>query len=219
MIRKWIFLLLLVGNAVVFGAIQLGGEGGGESALGHEALRADRIKLLGIHRTVPPAATAQAGAKASQSAAVCLEWGSFGGSDVARAREALAALQLGARVSERNVEGGRFWVYIPPIQSPQLAQKKLSELAGLGVRDYQLVQDAGKWKSAISLGVFSSEEVANKRLAELRSKGVKSAIAAAREAETRVSFVLRNADDAAMAQLVALKQDYPGSEVQAVECK
>jgi len=221
MLRKWIFLLLLVVNAVVFGAMQLGGERGGESALGHEALHADRVKLLGIHRTALPAASAQAAAKPvqGQSGAVCLEWGSFAGGDVARAREALAALHFGEKVSERNVEGGRFWVYIPPVQSPQLAQKKLSELAALGVQDYQLVQDAGKWKYAISLGVFSSEEAGNRRLAEVRAQGVKSAIVAAREAESRVNFLVRNAEDAAMAQLVALKQDFPGSEVQAVECK
>jgi len=221
MIRKWIFLTLLVANAVFFGAMQLGGERGGEPAQGHEALHADRVKLLGIHRTASPGASVQAAAKPAQGqgSAVCLEWGSISGSDVARAREALAALHLGEKVSERNVEGGRFWVYIPPMQSPQLAQKKLKELNTLGVQDFQLVQDAGKWKSAISLGIFSTEEAANRRLTGLRAKGVKSAIVAAREAETRVSFVVRNVEDATMAQLVALKQDYPGSEVQAVECK
>jgi hypothetical protein len=221
MMRKWIFFVLLAANAVFFGAMQLGAERGGESAMGHEALRADRVKLLGIHRTAPPTANAQAEATPAQgrSSAVCLEWGSFAGADVARAREALAALQLGEKVSERNVEGGRFWVYIPPTQSLQSAQKKASELDALGVQDYRLLQDDGKWKYALSLGVFSSEEAANRRLAELRAKGVKSAIVAAREAESRVSFLVRNAEDAIMAKLVTLKQAYPGSEVQAVECK
>jgi len=219
---KWGVLVLLLANVGLFGAMQLGGEGG-EAGPAREALNGDKIRLLGIHQPTSAATRSQGGetqpGAVGKTQAVCLEWGSFAAGDATRVRQALAALSLGERLSEAAVETGGFWVYIPPIESQPLAQKKLNELKALGVRDYQLMQDAGKWQYAISLGVFSTEEAAAKRLADLRAAGVKSAKSAPREAESRVSFVVRNADDAVMAKLVELKQDFPGSDVQAVECK
>lgn len=220
---RWVVLVLLLANLALFGVMQLGGEGG-EAGPAREALHADKIRLLGIHQAPSAAKTSLADGKnqpgvLAKTQAVCLEWGRFAASDVPRVRQALAALSLGERLSERATETGAFWVYIPPIESRPLAQKKLSELKALGVQDYQFMQEAGKWQYAISLGVFSTEEAASKRLAELRAAGVKSARSAAREKDSRVTFAVRNADDAVMAKLVALKQDFPGSDVQAVECK
>lgn len=209
-------VVLLLANVALFGAIQLHGAGG-EPGPAREALHAEKIRLLGIHKPVADATTPQGAGKDRTVEAVCLEWGSFVAADVARVRQALVALSLGERLSERPIASGGFWVYIPPMETQQQAQKKLSELKARAVQDYQLMQDAGKWQYAISLGVFSTEEAAAKRLAELRAAGVKSARLDPRDA--RVSFVVRNADDALMAKLVTLKQEFPGSDVQAVECK
>jgi hypothetical protein len=220
---KWIVVVLALANIALFGALQLGSEGG-EAGPAREALHADKIRLLGIHQAASAATRSQGDGKGQPGAvartqAVCLEWGSFVAGDLARVRQALGALSLGERLSERGIETGGFRVYIPPVASQPLAQKKLNELKTLGVQDYQFMQDAGKWQYAISLGVFPTGEAAAKRLAELRAAGVKSAKSAPREEESRVSFVVRNADDAVMAKLVALKQGFPGSDVQAVECK
>lgn len=220
---KWAVVVLLLANVALFGAIQLQGAGG-EPGPAREALNGDKIKLLGIHKPVSDVTTPQGNGKdqtvaVANTQAVCLEWGRFVAADVARVRQALAALSFGERLSERPIASGGFWVYIPPMETQQQAQKKLNELKALAVQDYQLMQDAGKWQYAISLGVFSTEEAGAKRLAELRAAGVKSARLAPRDPDARVSFVVRNADDALMAKLVMLKQDFPGSDVQAVECK
>lgn len=84
------------------------------------------------------------------------------------------------------VSGGSWWVFIPPLPSKADADKKAAELKGFGVSDFFVIQDSGPNRWAISLGVFSAENGANGRLAELKSKGVKSARTGARNGKDAV---------------------------------
>ena len=83
-----------------------------------------------------------------------------------------------------------------------------------GVEDFFVIQDEGKWHYAISLGVFSSQDGANKHLDALRAKGVRTAQAALRDSATQKVFLqIRDGGDAAVARVNELKSSYPGTEV------
>ena len=72
-------------------------------------------------------------------------------------------------------EGHDWWVFIPPQPDKAEADKKAAQLKALGVTDYFVVQEAGPNRYAISLGVFSSGNGAQERLAEVVQLGVRSA--------------------------------------------
>lgn len=109
---------------------------------------------------------------------VCMVWGSLSGKDADRLGLLLQEKFSEFKQSRHPVvsEGGSWWVYIPALPNKAEADKKAGQLKALGVTDYFVVQDAGPNRFAISLGIFSAESGANERLAELKGKGVRSAI-------------------------------------------
>ena len=83
--------------------------------------------------------------------------------------------------------------------------------------DYFVVPDDPKWRNAISLGVFKTEEAAKARLDALRAKGVKSASVGARDVQPgKTYFQVREANATVTAKLNELKQGFAGTEVR--EC-
>jgi hypothetical protein len=140
----------------------------------------------------------------------CLEWGSFSPADAARAAERLDPLELGARLAQyRGEETASWWVHMPPQGSRANALKKAGELKQLGVADYFIVQEAGRLRWAISLGVFTTESAAQSHLAALRDKGVRSAVIGQRETRVpKVWFQLREVDAGLRARLDALAQEF-----------
>lgn len=152
---------------------------------------------------------------AKAEVAACLEWGSFTTATAPRAEQALEPLALGARLSSRRgEETARWWVFIPPKEGRAGAQKAVSELKSLGVDDYFVMQEEGKMRWAISLGVFGTEAAANGRLDAIRAQGVRGALAAARETQvSKVSFQVRGVDAALRARLNELAHEFPGSEL------
>ena len=110
--------------------------------------------------------------------------------DTARAEKALEPLALGARLAQRRIEEtAGWWVYIAPQGNRQTAAKKALELKNIGIEDYFVVLEEGRWRWAISLGVFKSEEAANSRLAMLRAKGVRTALLGQRDTQVQKSAV------------------------------
>lgn len=174
--------------------------------------------------SAPSAATASAPVAAEppsqSSGATCEEWGEFSGSDLVRAQQALAALKLGDRLGQRNVEHNHgYWVYIPPLKNRTEVEKKISQLKERGVKDYFVVQEEGKWLNAISLGVFKTEEAAQKFLAALRVKGVRSAKVGERLSKLKfVVFTMKSLDDGTAARISALQKEFPGSEIKVSAC-
>ena len=88
------------------------------------------------------------------------------------ARLAAQAGEASLAVSQRS-EGG-WWVFMPPQADKKGAEKKAGELQRLGVAEFFVVNE-GPQKFAISLGIFSREEAAQRRLEQLRGQGVRSA--------------------------------------------
>lgn len=62
-----------------------------------------------------------------------------------------------------------FWVYLEPASDAD-ARKRIADLQQRGVQDYMLIRRGGL-RNAISLGLFSSQDSVNRRLAELSEQG------------------------------------------------
>ena len=113
----------------------------------------------------------------------------------------------------------RSWVYMPPLKTKAEIDRKVGELKTFGVTEFFVVQDAGQWKNAISLGIFRTEEAAQGYLAKVKERGVRSAIAARRENFLKqVAFHVREPTPATVAKLTELQKEFPGTEMKAGTC-
>jgi hypothetical protein len=179
----------------------------------------ERKELTGLATAKPKPAPAPVAATtpapAAAAGASCVEWGGFAVAEAPKAEQALAPLALGAGLSQRrSEETAGWWVFIPPQANRVAALKKTVELKSLGIDDYFVLQDEGKMRWAVSLGVFSSEEAARSRLAALRAKGVRSAQTGEREAQvSKIWFQLRAPEALLLAKLRETAQGFPGTEV------
>ena len=214
--RTLLFILALA-NALFFAYSWFGSGARADSdaqIIGQQ-LDPGKIRLLRPEQVITLTRKPEPPKAAAAVATVCLEWGGFAGADAARAQQALDPLALGAKLTQRKQDDvAGFWVYIAPLASRQAATQKAAELKRLGVDDYFVVPDDPKWHNAISLGVFKTEDAAKARLAALRAKGVKSAVVAARAAQTgKTYFQVHDANPTVAAKLNDLKQGFPGSDV------
>jgi hypothetical protein len=166
----------------------------------------------------PPAPAPEA--KVEKLPPVCLVWRPLPAADADRLGALLAKrfseFKLSRKQSASESSNG-WWVSVPPQPSKADADKKAGELRDLGVTDFFVVQD-GPSRFAISLGVFSSEKGAQDKLAELKAKGVRSALVAPRPGkENLVTVQARGPGAEKAAVLGAVGQILPKSE--ALACK
>jgi len=213
---KWLFFALLAANlGLAAFAYMRERMPDPDAQLVKQQMNAEQIRIVAPRPAPPPAPVA-----AAPAPGVCMEWGSFGGTDVPRAQAAIDALALGeaARRTEVAVTTS-YWVYIPPLKSKSDLDRKTGELKERGVNDFTSILEAGRWRYAISLGVFRSEDGAKKHLAQLREKGVRSAQVGEREQRIiQAAFLVRDPTVEQSAQLAGLKAGFPGSDLRAVDC-
>ena len=82
---------------------------------------------------------------------------------------------------EKDREKQLFWIYLAPQNSLGGAMKAIEDLKNKGVSDYRLIE-TGDLRNAISLGLFSTQALVNKRLNELKGKGYRPIVVPYREA-------------------------------------
>ena len=246
---KALVWILLLGNAIFFAVMQWGGllAADEQAAQAQPPLHEEKISVLSVPQGKPAAvlpASAPAAAEPPQPPlsgggdsppliregreglsakpdALCMEWGEFSGADLARATAALSALQLGDKLSQRQVEYAiGYWVYIPPQKNKAAVSQKIAQLKARGVDEYFVVPDAGPWLNAISLGVFKTREAAQHFLDELRdSKGVRSAQIGERASKLKATlFVLNGLDAKTGTELARIQKDFAGSELKDISC-
>lgn len=214
---RLLLLLLLLANLGFFAYHRYAGDSGDAAAqIAALQISPERIRTV----AAAPASVPASGKPAPPPPAACVEWGPFGGPDVARADAALAALALPADAVLRQVSDvDGYWVHMAPMKTKAEVDRKLGELKALGVTDTFVVQDPGPWRNAVSLGLFKSEEAANAELERLRQRGVRSALVTRRERMLKlVSYFVREPSAATIAQITALKSEYPAADMKAVSC-
>ncbi|HEX5337028.1 MAG TPA: SPOR domain-containing protein [Gallionella sp.] len=169
----------------------------------------------------PAAVSAPAPAPAPSKPAVCMEWGDLSGRDLTRAHNALSALHLGDKLSQRQVEHNiGYWVYIPPLKDKESVNQKIEQLKARGIEEYFVVQDAGQWQGAISLGVFKTRDAAQAFRESLIAKDVRSAQVGERASKLKATvFVLTGLDAATGNKVSAIQKDYSGTELKRVSCR
>lgn len=79
--------------------------------------------------------------------------------------------QVATRRGEERKFESSYWVHLAPFSNRIQAEKRLKEIERLGIRDVLIMPDADG-NPAISLGLFSHADNAQKRLQELAEKGV-----------------------------------------------
>ena len=185
-----------------------------EAHLVEQQIKPESIRLLTpgevANLTRAPAAAAVAGS--------CMEWGAFSSADLEKAQAELEALAAPAKVVERRVEDpAGWWVYMPPQATRPAAVQKVTELKRLGITEYFIVQEDPKFRFAISLGIFSTEEAARKHLEQLRAQGVKTALVGARPTPVQKIYLqVKDAPEAVRSKLAELKEAFPGAALR--EC-
>lgn len=150
---------------------------------------------------------------------VCLQVGDLPLAEMVRI-ESVVTGKFPAFRTERtmNQGSGHHWVFIPPLPSKQDAEKKAGELKRMGVPEFFIVQEAGAYRFAISLGIFSSKEAATERLAQLREKGVRSAKVGERDLKPPSGTLALQGPEAQVDSLrQTLKESIPNSKP--VACK
>ena len=212
---RWVLLLLLAGN-IGFGVFVYFRDKAPDpdAQLIAMQMNADKVRI------VPPRPAPAPTPVTASARTACIEWGGYGTGELARAQGALDRVALAGRARrvEVSVTTG-YWVFIPPQRSRAAMDRKITELKGLGVNEYFPVLDPGRWRYSISLGIFRSEEGATRYLAQLRQKGVRSATVGEREQRvTQTAFLISDPTEAESAKLTELKNEFPGSELHAVEC-
>ncbi|OGS90248.1 MAG: hypothetical protein A2Z95_02425 [Gallionellales bacterium GWA2_60_18] len=217
-----LFWILLAGNIVFFTLMQRGGwaPGADQAAHAQPPLHEDQVRLLDIRELAAEPEPESAPALADTQAGVCMEWGEFSGTDLARAGAALAALQLGDKLGRREIEHSiGYWVYIPPLKDKAAVSQKILQLKARGVQEHFVVTEPGIWLNAISLGVFKTQEAAQNFLDSLRNKDVRSAQAGERASKFKVTvFTLGGIDAQTGDKLAAMHKDFAGSELKNVPC-
>ena len=206
--------LLLLANLALFAYVRLEQLNDGEPGRLSAQLAPEKVKLL------TPSQVANLGpGKVAQLANVCLEWGAFTDAERTAALAALEPLHLGKQMSQRRVEStSSFWVFIPPLTTRQLVERKIGELKALGLNDYYVLND-GPSRNAISLGIFKSEEAASKFHESIRARGVNTArIGPRNQAIAQTVLILRDPQPAQADTLQQLKTDFAGSDVKIGPC-
>ncbi len=165
-------LLLLLANVVFFawtqGALDqvLGVRSIGDREPEREALQVRPGDLLVV---------SAASVAAQQAPVQCLEAGPFSPAQIAGVEQAAASAQAGLTWSRRSVEQPPVWALVMgPYPSRETIDKKIEELKRTRVTFEELVAPAN-FKLALSLGQYGSQSAANTALAELSTRGIKTA--------------------------------------------
>lgn len=206
---RLLFFILLLVNAAAFAYYHFREQQASPGRTALPALNAERIRMVG-------------GSPANGQAVVageelgCWNWGGFKAESLDSARAELEKLNLGDQLKQPDRE--EYWLHIPPQKNRQDAEKKLAELKALTIDDGALLDERGKWRFAISLGAYPTEDAATVRLNQLKEKGVKSAKLLKREVPGDVFFIQR-VDEKTAAALNKMQTRFTESILKKVDCQ
>jgi hypothetical protein len=150
---------------------------------------------------------------------VCLEWGSFGAAELERVRSELSALGAGRMTVRELGYEPAWWVHVPPLPSREEAQRRAREIQAAGVTDVHVIAEGERWRNAISLGIYKTQEAANARLMRVRAARVTNATVVQRNDLLRLGAIVIVAPAPQLAARIGeLHAAYPGTELREVAC-
>ncbi|MDB5767497.1 MAG: hypothetical protein JWQ61_2311 [Collimonas fungivorans] len=222
---KIIFWLLLLANAALF-AMQKGYLGalysdGREPARIGRQLQPDKIRMTAAE-SAPAAATslasaalAPATAAADLAPAACTEVGNFSAAEARRFSSQLAERMPAIKFVRRETqEVASHMVYLPSLGSKEAADAKADEVRRLGISDFFVIQDSSPLRYGISLGIFKTDEAAQKQVAGLAKRGLSGAKVGTRSvSSSKVAFQLRDLGGDNRLAFDKIKLDFPAQEV------
>jgi hypothetical protein len=138
--------------------------------------------------------------------------------DTARAQSGFTDMKLGNRLSSRMVEEfSRFAVTLPAQKDKRAADALVASLKKAGIKDVSSLAD-----NSVSLGLFSSDEAAQKVVADLKTKAqllVKDVQVTPRNPQVKEAvFTIREPDTNMVARLTLMQRDFETSSLRAVAC-
>ncbi|XZG70852.1 SPOR domain-containing protein [Chitinibacteraceae bacterium HSL-7] len=183
-----------------------------------QASSPEEASAVAVSAPRPTVVPTPAVAVAQAAGAQCLRWTVPSAEQAEVARSRLATLNIRNQVLQA-AKDAKVWVYIPPLTDLDSARKKADELESLGVDDYFVVNDQGRWQNTVSLGVYSTREAAERRLASLQALGVKSAVVREREDTLRpATFALSAVTTEQRNQLERSNKQLRGGVLREVKC-
>ncbi len=239
---RWLFFVFLVANVLVYALVNFGGDSSAIDPRSRE-INASQVRVVtgqlasqasaaSVPQASAPAASNPVVAKAeapkpvasspvaeAHPKAVCLRWSGLTSDLAEQARSRIKALGLAATETGGS-ENAKVWVYIPPLATPEAAREKARQLADMGVDDYFVVNDGKRWQNSVSLGLFSTREAGERRLAELRAKGVRSAVLRDKDDTLKpLTFHLKNVSAQDRQKLEKSGDRLAGAQLREVVCK
>ena len=214
---RLIFFLLLIANVALGAHIYLN-ETGPKPQPPRE-VNPGTVKIVAVTDSAKAQRDALVVKKlaASLAGSACVDF-AVRPADGARVQALFAAMEIGNRLSSRNVEEfSRFAVTLPAQKDKRLADTLVASLKKAGVKDVSALVD-----NTISLGVFSSDDAAQKVVADVNAKAkalVKDVLVTPRNALTKETlFTVREPDTNMVARLTLMQREIDGSNVRAVAC-
>ncbi len=214
---RLIFFLLLIAN-VALGAYLTLNESR-PTPEGPREINAGALKIIavtGAAKAQQEAITAKAIAAALTGSA-CVDF-AVKQADAARAQIAFTEMKLGNRLSSRIAEEfSRFAVQLPAQKDKRAADALVANLKKAGVKDVSALGD-----NAVSLGLFSSDDAAQKVVADLKTKApllVKDVQVTPKSPQVKeIVFIIREPDTNMVARLTLMQRDFDTSALRAVAC-
>ena len=226
-------IVLLLANAVYYAWSQgflkelgFAPEEQAEPQRMNQQIRPETLQILRVNpgkasssssaNPAPPQGTATAsadgasapGAAPAEPSAECLQAGVFDDRQAEALRAAAAALPAGSWVLDATPVPGRWMVYMGRFEDQETLERKRAELRARKV-DHD--RAGGTLEFGLSLGRFSSKDAAERELANLGTKGVRTARVIQERPDT-AGFTLRlpAVTDALRPQLDALRTAMAG---------
>lgn len=163
---KWLFAALVLANVAFFMWSRWHGETHDAGREARPEVNAQNLRLLSEPGT---AATPR---EATAVRTQCERVGPLNEAERAKAAAVLAEFALSFKAREETAQApAGFLVFIPPLANERQAQAKLRELRRKGVKDLALIADGPK-RNAISLGLFTTTELATRYVADLAKRGI-----------------------------------------------
>jgi hypothetical protein len=151
-------------------------------------------------------------AKAAPTKEACVEMGDFSATTAAKFESRLAKLKLPSLPLKQQVQSPQAsLVFIPPQSDEASANRRITKLRALGFTDVSVVREPLARRWGISVGLFTSAELAAAQLENLKKAGITDArIEEHPFNSTRFSYQLKGYAGEDKPELKALIAEFSG---------